>query len=294
MPFAAVLVALLPWLMFWRPQQGPRFEAGIPAQFQDRRIGESSGVVVSRKYPGRIWTMNDSGGDPVLFLTDPAGTSLGAFLVPGAANRDWEALGRGTCGRDQCLYIGDTGDNGERRSTIRLYRVPEPAPTDPPRDASAPRAASLEVEYPDGSHDVEALYVEPDGSVVLVTKGRSGGVKTYRVRASSWSAGTVARAERLDSLPIRPNLPTGHLVTDAAISSDGERVVIRTYRELWFFRRNAEGRLGLDPARPRCDLTGMQTQGEAVDWWEGDTVILTSERGSSRAGTILIGKCPGR
>ena len=285
-----IFVALLPWLVPWQPQ-GPRFEAGIPAQFQDRRIRESSGVVVSRKYPRRLWTMNDSGGDPVLFLTDSSGAVLGSFLVPGAENRDCEAMGRGACGNAEGLYIGDTGDNSERRSTIRLYRLPEPAPLDPPRDASAAAAGLLVVEYPDGSHDVEALYVEPDGAVVLVTKGRSGGIKSYRVPASAWSART-ARAERLDSLPIQARYSSGHVVTDAAIAPDGERVVIRTYRELWFFLRGQDGRLRMDPTRPRCDITGMQTQGEGVDWWEGDTVVLTSERGSSRAGTILIGKCP--
>lgn len=293
MPVFGVLAVLLPWLVPWQPQ-GPRFEPGVPAPFQDRRIGESSGVVVSRKYPGRIWTINDSGGDPVLYLTDPSGAVLGSFLVPGAENRDWEAMGRGACGSAECLYIGDTGDNGERRASIRLYRLPEPAPIDPPRDARAAAASLLVVEYPDGPHDVEGLYVEPDGSVVLVTKGRSGGIRTYRVPAAAWNARGVARAERLDSLPIPVSYSSGHVVTDAAIAPDGERVVIRTYRELWFFLRGQDGRLRLDPARPRCDITGMQRQGEGVDWWEGDTVILTSERGSGRAGTILIGKCPGR
>jgi hypothetical protein len=41
-----------------------------------------------------------------------------------------------------------------------------------------------------------------------------------------------------------------------------------------------------------CDLTGLQRQGEAVDWWQGDTLVLTSERGSARAGTIFLGQCP--
>ena len=292
-PFASFLVAWLPGLAAWQ-SGGPRFEAGMPAPFLDRRITESSGVVASRKYPGRLWTMNDSGGDPVLFLTDVTGAALGSFLVPGTRNRDWESLGRGPCGNTECLYIGDTGDNSERRRSIFLFRVPEPAPINPPRDATAAGATTLEVEYPDGSHDVEALYVEPDGAVVLITKGRSGGILTYRVPAASWRTTGIARAERLDSLPIQASRSSGHLVTDAAIAPGGERVVIRTYRELWFFLRGANGQLRLDPTRGRCDLTGMQTQGEAVDWWEGETVVLTSERGTSRTGTILLGKCPGR
>lgn len=151
---------------------------------------------------------------------------------------------------------------------------------------------AVRVEYPDRPHDVEALYVEPDGGVVLVTKGRRSGILTFRVPARSWTTGHPVRAERLDSLPIQASLPLGRAVTDAAISPDGRKVVVRTYRELWFFSRAADGHLTLDPGRPVCDVTGLQRQGEAVDWWGGDRLVLTSERGSARAGTIVLVQCP--
>ena len=289
-PLALVFLALLPFLMPVQGQPRPRIASSLQP-FQDRRIGESSGVIASRKHPGLLWTINDSGGDPVLFLTDTTGASLGSYTLSAATNVDWETLGRGRCGETECLFIGDTGDNGERRRSVTLYRIPEPVPLSPPRDAVVDGTRAVRVEYPDRPHDVEALYVEPDGSVVLVTKGRSSGILTFRVPAEAWTSGG-ARAERLDSLPIAPSLPLGRAVTDAAISPDGRKVVIRTYRELWFFTRAEDGRLTLDPARPVCDVTGLQRQGEAVDWWQGETLVLTSERGSARAGTIVLVECP--
>jgi hypothetical protein len=290
-PVTALFVALLPFLVPAREQQHPGISAP-PREFQDRRIGESSGVVASRRHPGLLWTLNDSGGDPVLFLTDTTGASLGAFTVSAATNVDWETLGRGRCGEAECLFIGDTGDNGERRHSVTLYRIPEPVPLSPPRDAVVDGTRAVRVEYPDRPHDVEALYVEPDGSVVLITKGRSRGILSFRVPARAWPTGGAVRAERLDSLPIAPSLSRGRAVTGAAISPDGRRVVVRTYRELWFFTRADDGHLTLDPARPVCDVTGLQRQGEAVDWWEGETLVLTSERGSARAGTIVLVRCP--
>ena len=290
---AAILIALAP--LFFR-LQSPVAQAtpGAPQPFQDRRIGESSGVIASRKHPGLLWTMNDSGGDPMLFLSDSTGASLGGFTIPGANNVDWEALGRGRCDAGECLYIGDTGDNSERRRSVTLYRVPEPDPLSPPRDGKARESAKIQVEYPDRAHDVEALYVEPDGSVILMTKGRSGGVLTYRVPPEAWALNSISKALRVDSLPIQANYPLGRVVTDAAISPDGRLVAVRTYRELWFFTRAEDGHLSLDPARPVCDLTGLQRQGEAVDWWLGDTLVLTSERASTRAGTIMMVRCPVR
>lgn len=283
------------WLLFlaWHPRQGHGFAAGEAAPFQDRRIRESSGVVASRKYPGRLWTINDSGNDPLLFLTDTTGARLGAFRVTGASNQDWEALGRGPCPGGECLYIGDTGDNGERRRSVTLYRVPEPAPGSG-GDAFAGGAEALQVSYPDRPHDVEGLYVEPDGAVVLVTKGRKGGVLSFRVGPDAWNRPGPARAERLDSLPITAQLSSGDVVTDAAISLDGSRVVLRTYRELWFFRRGRDGHLTLDPDRPVCNAVRPQRLGEAVDWWSGDRLVLTSERGLYDAGTVVLGRCPAR
>ena len=143
-PAVALFLALLPFLVPAQPPQHPA-TAGPPQPFQDRRIRESSGVVASRKHPGLLWTINDSGGDPMLFLTDTTGASLGAFTLSAATNVDWEALGRGRCGEDECLYIGDTGDNGERRRSVTLYRIHEPAPLNPPRDVVVDGTRALRV-----------------------------------------------------------------------------------------------------------------------------------------------------
>lgn len=260
--------------------------------FLDSRLRESSGVVASRRHPGLLWTLNDSGGDPILFLTDTTGAALGTYRVRGASNVDWEALGRGACGDTVCLIIGDTGDNDERRPAVRLYRMVEPDTGVLARNAG-PEVESLGVQYPDGPHDVEALYVEPDGAVVLVTKGRTGRILSFRVAASAWNSGRAAMATRLDTLPIVPSLMTGRLVTDAAISPDGRRVAVRTYRDVHFFLRDTSGRLQTDPARPACDITGREPQGEGIDWWDRDTLVLTSERGRRSPGIITLLRCPG-
>lgn len=260
--------------------------------FQDSRLRESSGVVASRRHPGLLWTLNDSGGDPILFLTDTTGAALGTYRVRGASNVDWEALGRGTCGDAVCLIIGDTGDNDERRSGVRLYRLVEPDTGSLAGSADSP-VEVLGVQYPDGAHDVEALYVEPDGAVVLVTKGRTGRILTFRVAASAWGTGRTAMAARLDTLPIVPSLMTGRLVTDAAISPDGRRVAVRTYRDVHFFLRDRAGRLEPDPARPVCDIMGREPQGEGIDWWDQDMLVLTSERNRRSPGMITLLRCPG-
>lgn len=292
------LVALLiPAALAGQTAAKPGAEARRTGTFQDRRLLESSGVVTSRKHPGLLWTMNDSGGEAALFLVDTAGITLATYAVPNAVNTDWEALGRGPCGKRECIYIGDTGDNGRDRRSVTLYRTPEP---NPPRagekgwSGTAAKPEALEVRYPDGSHDVEAMYVEPDESVALITKGRSGGALVFRVPGSAWGERRPVVALRSDSLPIPIGFLTGRLVTDAALAPDGHRVAVRTYRDIWFFTRDTTGRLTPDPTRPVCDIAGLEPQGEGIDWWDESTLVLTSERGLFPAGTITLIRCPTR
>lgn len=270
--------------------QSPRLIARRTGEFRNPRLTESSGVVVSRAHPGQLWTINDSGNAPELFLTDTTGKSLAAFRVRGAVNIDWEAIGRGACGRAECLIIGDIGDNPEIRQSFMLYRVPEPRLDTLERRTGV--AEALRVRYPDRPHDAEALYLEPDGGVVIVTKGRSSGVLRFRVPASAWGTGTTVTATYLDRLPIAADMAQGRVVTDAGISPDGRTVAVRTYREISFFVRDTAGSLRPDTGRPVCNIAGLEPQGEGLDWWDENTLVLTSERGRRQAGTISLVRCP--
>jgi hypothetical protein len=263
--------------------------------FQSSQVTESSGVAVSRQHPGVLWTHNDSGDGPMLYATDLAGRDLGRYLVPGARNEDWEDLALAPCPRapGDCLYLADTGDNTERRRSVALYIVREPparprpaAPEEPAR--LTPPAQVLHVRYPDRAHDVEAMWVEPDGSVVLVTKGTSGPIIRYRLPAAALALDS-AIAGIVDTLPIVPQRALGRLVTGAAIAPDGGEVVIRTYTELYFFRRGEGGKLL--PEGPACWLGTLEPQGEAVAFLDATTLVLTSEGVLGKAGPIHKVRC---
>jgi hypothetical protein len=116
-------------------------------------------------------------------------------------------------------------------------------------------------------------------------------VRLFRLRAALWGAGRVASAEPLGPLPIVPDRRLDRLVTGAALSPDGRRVVVRTYRDAYFFDRAADGTIA-PPARPlACDLSGLEIQGEGIAWLDGDRLVLTSERAFLRRGTITVVRC---
>ncbi|MGH8542419.1 MAG: hypothetical protein ACREX3_01975 [Gammaproteobacteria bacterium] len=295
-----MIVALLLALQASPPSPGDR----APAEFRSPRVRESSGVAVSRAQPGVLWTHNDSGDGPYLYATDLSGRDRGRLRVAGARAVDWEAIALGPCPQPvraptgaACLYVGDTGDNNERRDRVTVYAFREPeAPTGPGDTLrSTAEPVVLRLRYPDGSHDVEAVYVSSrDSALYLVSKGHSGPIRLYRVAAQQWesaAADDVVRATRVQTLDIRPSREAGRLVTGAAIRPDARVVAIRTYLEVYLFYTGIGGRLY--PARERpCGLAGLDRGGEAIDFLSDTVLVLTSEAGRRRPGVIATFACP--
>jgi len=202
----------------------------------DGAVDESSGLAVSGREPDLLWTINDSGHDPLLLATDRAERALGRAVVSGATNVDWEDLAAVPAPEGEpALVIGDIGDYARARDEIALYWVPEPeidptvpAPIDEPLATAS--AARFSLVYPDGPHDAETLLVDPRGSeVLIVTKEELGRARIYRV-PQPMTADVVTKMEFVGPLPL-PGLPVGAgLVTGGAVTITGDRVVIRSYR----------------------------------------------------------------
>lgn len=178
--------------------------------FVDPAITESSGLV---DLGDAMVTMNDSGGAPVLYTVDSrTGRTIGRTTYADHVE-DVEALapGRGpSAGR---IWAADIGDNDERRSSVRVYRVPVGSGD---RRVDAP---SYELVYPDGAHDAESLVADDRGRLFVITKAILGGT-------------VYAAPATLD--PHRPNrlAPVAKVsiwATDAALFPDGRHVLVRGY-----------------------------------------------------------------
>ena len=304
-----------------RPREASRSAPGEPTDSMGappsdvRRIAvnarpalvENSGVTMSPGQPDIIFTINDSGNEPIVYALDTTGADRGAWRIRDAMNVDWEAISSGPCrgsgvqaGRDarrRCLYIGDVGDNDAIRSTLTLYRVA--APVARAAGATASLAAEvLRVRLEGGAHDIEAMYVALDATVYLISKRaartRSGQLRpaqVFAIQSSAWATGsTVAR--RIDSLPIVPGSVPFRTVTDASLSADGRYLAVRTYFQVYVFAavpRTGRLRSSVPPAI--CDVASLdEPQGEGISWYGSTTKLLLSSEG--RAEPLRLIECP--
>jgi hypothetical protein len=262
---------------------------------------ENSAAAMSATQPGVLFTINDSGNEPLLYAVDTSGADRGAWTVRGARDVDWESVATAACtpgGAERCVFIGDTGDNAQVHSTHVIYRVREPAARDSSFTGSV-EADSLIYTYPDGRHDVEAMYVAPNGDVFLITKRAWRLFRTrlrpaivYRIPYSAWSSHASIRAERADSLPIYPGSAPLRVITDASLAPDARHLAVRTYMQVYIVAKDsASGRVRHDVSPAVCNIVSLgEPQGEGITWANNTGRLVFSSEG--RTAPLHIGSCP--
>lgn len=241
-------------------------EAG--AVVSDARLDEVSGIAPSRRHPGIVWMHNDSGDGAVVYAVDETGTTVAAFNL-GILTLDPEdlAIGPGPAPGDH-LYLADIGDNFTFRPVVSVYRVPEPDPA----GTTVGEVERIDLVYPDGPADAEALAVDPvTGDLLVVTKAGRRPAAVWKAPAAALVAGAsvdLVEVARLD---------LGAEVTAADISMTGDRVVVRGYDSVWLWGRTVLD-LGEVLAGEPCRLDAPpERQGEAVAFDPAANLLTVSE-----------------
>ena len=132
-------------------------------------LHEASGLAVSRRHPGRLYHVNDSGNEPRVYVTNESGENDGTLEIEGFEPEDVEDLALGRCPhgpRRDCLYVGDIGDNDRRRDSIHVVVIEEPEmPTGKLRPV-----AEMRLSYPEGPTNAEGMALHPNGDLFILTK----------------------------------------------------------------------------------------------------------------------------
>lgn len=202
-------------------------------------IVEASGIVASRQNPGVLWTENDSGFGGSVFALSTNGALLARYYVPTAFGGNYEdiAIGPGPNPEHQYIYLGDIGDDFLGRFSILVYRFPEPAiyayQSNAPPILPTISAQVIELRYPDGPFDAEALMVDPlTGDLFIATKHDEHSRLYRATRAQLDGNGPVTLAF------IREMAFSGFRSVSAGdISHDGRLIAMRRNGRAWIWPR---------------------------------------------------------
>jgi hypothetical protein len=241
---------------------------------RDSALSELSGLAMSPRHPGIMWTHNDSGDSARMFAISTSGQLQATIGLDEAGAFDIEdiAISNGN------VWLADTGDNLHFRSSVQLYRVTEPEIAD-----ASVTVDRVDVKFrrPSGegtySVDSEALFFDRAGNAYLVEKtDNKQSAWVFQIAADALNGGS-ATAEPVVQVTGNSN-GSGVGPTGADMSADGTTLVIKNYSETFMWRFTADSSVPLvltnKPSAPCVIKAGL---GEAITFAGFD--LLTVEEG---------------
>jgi hypothetical protein len=200
-------------------------------------LAETSGLAASRLNPDVLWLNNDGGSGRLVAVSTTG--KLVALVTCRAKLDDVEeiAIGPGPTEAADYLYLGDIGDNSQRRREIRIVRFPEP-------DLNGERGQLLDVDkaeefrlvYPDGPHDAEAMLIDSvERELFIVTKEKNK-ARLYSIPLNKLRAGANEKLVKSATLEVED-------ISAASVSRDGRRILMRREKDGWLWPREKGERL---------------------------------------------------
>ena len=274
-PLGLLLIALLA-APAAADDAAPYGAATTRCDISDPRLPEVSGLASAGD---AMLAMNDGGDRVQVYVLDGSCAVVdvrSAELDP----YDPEDL---ALAADGTIWVADTGDNAQARSTVALIGL-RPDGT----------VTLTRLSYPDGPHDAEALLLAPDGTPFVVTKEVLGASSVYRPDAPLADGATVPMSRVLAlgfTLTNTPGGPVGSagqlMVTGGAVSADGHRIALRTYTDAYVWPlvgSDVAGALAGEPVRVPLPEA---PQGEAITFAANDQDLLVSGEALPAPVTLL-------
>jgi hypothetical protein len=227
-------------------------------------VDESSGLANSTK-PGSYWTHNDSGGKPELYEIDKKGKLLSTRTVLNAKNTDWEDLAEDRNGN---LYIGDFGNNSNKRQDLNIYKLSDASDTPEKITFRYKNQTDFPPADSEMNYDCEAFF-HVNNHLYLISKNRSKDHNRVFLYKMSDQPGSYTLAPT-DSIDINSQ------VTSADISPDGRTFAVLTYGKILLFAVD-NGLINFK--QPAGCFKIVKKQVEAILFVNNSDMLITNEQG---------------
>ncbi|KSA13279.1 hypothetical protein [Maribacter dokdonensis] len=232
-----------------------------------------------------VWVIEDGGNKDEIYQINLKGDILKSLKVKNGDNQDWEDLTTDKAGN---LYIGDIGNNANKRKDLVIYKLPNP--TIEPGDKID--AEKIKLHYPDQKdfppkkeglfYDSEAIF-HHDGKIFIVTKNRS---KAFTGEAHIYSVPDTKGT--YEAILVGSFTPCKDWkicqITSIDISPKGDRIVALSYGKLFIFTDFTWDDFTKGNMQ-EIDL-GARSQLESVCFLNDDTLLISDEKAHSEGGNL--------
>ncbi len=211
------------------------------------RLDEMSGLAPHRGSEETLLWANNDGPHNQLYLLDSQGATRATLEIDGIDPVDCEDLCSFQINNNRFLLLADTGDNDQRRKSVKLYLLKEPnlsaeMPVEkknkknkPPQFKQRP-LATIEFTYPNGARNCEAVGVDVGKqTILLVAKEKKPGCDVYTLPLPLDESGKLREFSAKPQVAkhiAHTALPT---ITGMALEPDGRRLFLIGKSELFEF-----------------------------------------------------------
>lgn len=240
---------------------------------ENLEIDEASGIVASEEHPDSLWVINDSNDLNRIFLIDKTGGGRNEFFLKGIQNRDWETLAFWKNPKEEnYIYIGDIGDNEGKFTEYFIHRFKEPKSNSIEfYTGMIKNVETLRFELPDGSRDMESMFVDQiNGDMYLISK-REDKKHLYKIPDKAFQKKKLTSAQFVMRLKFsKPSsdleiLKKLYFLTAADISRNNDEIIIRNYLDVYYWKKNKYESISDALHRdPMIIPSAQEAQGEAI------------------------------
>lgn len=272
------------------------FSIGVSKGMLDSsQINEASGIVASQANKGMLWTHNDSGDEARFFLIDSNAHHKATYYLKDTESRDWEEIAIGPVPDEETfyLYLCDIGDNYGRYEYKYIYRIREPDFTDDVEsilvDTIRTGIDTIKFRLSDKPRDTEALFVDPlTSDIYIFSKREKKEVKMYVLPYPQSTS-------QIDTAVFVMNIPYTQLVA-ADISSDGSEILMKNYKQVFYWKKNGDEQIKDMLKRPAIHLPyAAEPQGEAITFsYFNDGYYTLSEAANNKIPHLMFYKRKGK
>ncbi len=232
-----------------------------------------------------VWLVEDHGNEDKIYQIDLKGNLVREIKVKNAHNEDWEDLAKDL---DKNIFIGDFGNNDNKRKDLTIYKIPNPEIT---KDKKI-EAGKIKFSYPDQKEfppaevemnfDAEAFFYHND-ALYIITKNRT---KPFTGVASIYKVPTTPgeyKAEFIGEFVTCAQAMECR-VTAADISPDGSTIALLGYGKLWLFSSFEWD--DFSKGQIKTINLGISTQLESVSFLDNGTLLLSDEAIGNTGGNL--------
>jgi hypothetical protein len=260
------------------------FSVITPLYAFPKKLNEVSGITYIPESK-LLWVIEDSGNANKIYGLNPKGKLEKSITIQNAENIDWEEL---TKDKEGNLYIGDFGNNENKREDLCIYKIAKDSLLKSTTNASY----KVSFEYPEQKkfppkkknllYDVESFF-EFKNNFYLFTKNRSskfdGTTFLYKVpnRAGSHQAKLLGEFKTGGSFE-------NNAITSATISPDASKVLLLCHGKVWLFQNFTSDNF-LSGEVSEFKLNHF-SQKEAICFTDNSTLLIADEKDKNIGGFV--------